>query len=290
MRPLLSIVVFHSCLQPRQEQSTLRSEAALIVARFKTPESRHENLSGAPNPSMNPACGYSNRSVSTMWSTTTCRVCLPIWRPSNRPSAKLRVWACRSRLSRAAPQSIGLFSEKMEGNDQVEDYKRAIGRMGQLGIQVLCYNFMPQITDDAMVIRTSFEHPTRGGALTSCFRREAFDRYPLPHKEKSTTDEEMWDNLEFFLRHVVPAAEEAGVLLAMHPDDPPISPLCGPVPDPIPLGGFRPSAEACSKPCQRDHALPGLFCRDGSGSNQSHRAFQGKDTLRPFSGRERHHR
>ena len=110
---------------------------------------------------------------------------------------------------------------------QVEDYKRAIGRMGQLGIQVLCYNFMPQITDDAMVIRTSFEHPTRGGALTSCFRREVFDRYPLPHHEKSTTDEEMWDNLEYFLRQVVPAAEEAGVLLAMHPDDPPISPLCG---------------------------------------------------------------
>ena len=110
---------------------------------------------------------------------------------------------------------------------QVEDYKRAIGRMGQLGIQVLCYNFMPQITDDAMVIRTSFEHPTRGGALTSSFRRQIFDRYPLPHNEKSTTDEEMWDNLEFFLRQVVPAAEEAGVLLAMHPDDPPISPLCG---------------------------------------------------------------
>ena len=110
---------------------------------------------------------------------------------------------------------------------QVEDYKRAIGRMGQLGVQVLCYNFMPQITDDAMVVRTSIETPTRGGALTSRFQRAAFDRDPLVHDEEPTTSEQMWDNLEYFLRNVVPVAEEAEVKLAMHPDDPPVSPLCG---------------------------------------------------------------
>ena len=45
-----------------------------------------------------------------------------------------------------------------DGRDkQIEDYKRLIGHIGKLGIGTLCYNFMPQITDDAMVLRTSFE-------------------------------------------------------------------------------------------------------------------------------------
>jgi mannonate dehydratase len=41
------------------------------------------------------------------------------------------------------------------------------------------------------------------------------------------TDEQMWDNFEYFLKRVVPVAEEAKVKLALHPDDPPISPIRG---------------------------------------------------------------
>ena len=37
----------------------------------------------------------------------------------------------------------------------------------------------------------------------------------------------MWDNLQYFLEQVVPVAEEANVKLAMHPDDPPLSPIRG---------------------------------------------------------------
>ena len=46
-------------------------------------------------------------------------------------------------------------------------------------------------------------------------------------EDQGTTDEQMWDNLEYFLKRIVPSAEEAGVKLAMHPDDPPLSPMCG---------------------------------------------------------------
>ncbi|GAB5559911.1 MAG: mannonate dehydratase [Synoicihabitans sp.] len=112
-----------------------------------------------------------------------------------------------------------------DGRDaQIEDYKRAIGHMGKLGIRTLCYNFMPQITRDAMVIRTSFETPERGGALTSSFRLEGSDNDRMT-EEGVTSDEQMWDYLDYFLRQIVPVAEEAEVNLAMHPDDPPLSPM-----------------------------------------------------------------
>ncbi len=109
-------------------------------------------------------------------------------------------------------------------DQQIENYQRSLDHMGRLGIRTLCYNFMPQITADAMVMRTSLTTPERGGAHTSSFRMADFDNDRLT-PEGRTTDAQMWDNLEYFLRRVVPAAEAAGVNLAMHPDDPPLSPL-----------------------------------------------------------------
>jgi len=112
-----------------------------------------------------------------------------------------------------------------DGRDaQIETYKRALDAMGKLGIRTLCYNFTPQITADAVVIRTSQATPERGGAKTSSFRLADFDRERLT-SEGATTDAQMWDNLEYFIRRIVPAAEGAGVKLAMHPDDPPLSPM-----------------------------------------------------------------
>lgn len=112
-----------------------------------------------------------------------------------------------------------------DGRDaQIETYKRALGNMGRLGIRTLCHNFMPQITADAMVMRTSHATPERGGALTSSFELARFDNSHLT-PEGRTTDEQMWDHLEYFVKRIVPAAEAAEVNLAMHPDDPPLSPL-----------------------------------------------------------------
>lgn len=110
---------------------------------------------------------------------------------------------------------------------EIEQYKKAIVNMGKLGIGVLCYNFMPQVGRDAMVIRTSYQFSERGGAPTSRFNMAEVGPHTMPHNEKPTTDEQMWENLEYFLKRVVPVAEAAEVKLAMHPDDPPLSPLCG---------------------------------------------------------------
>ncbi len=112
-----------------------------------------------------------------------------------------------------------------DGRDaQIEQYKRSLDHMGRLGIRTLCYNFMPQILDDAMVIRTSMVTEERGGALTSSFDESVFDQDRMTDAGV-TTDEQMWDNLEYFIGQIVPAAEAAEVNLAMHPDDPPLSPM-----------------------------------------------------------------
>ena len=113
----------------------------------------------------------------------------------------------------------------LDGRDaQIEQYKRSLEQMGRLGIRTLCYNFMPQVLDDAMVVRTSTTARERGGALTSSFDVSVLDRDAWTEAGE-TTDEMMWDNLEYFLQRVVPVAEAAEVNLAMHPDDPPLSPI-----------------------------------------------------------------
>jgi mannonate dehydratase len=39
--------------------------------------------------------------------------------------------------------------------------------------------------------------------------------------------ERIWSSLEYFLKAVIPVAEKAGIKMALHPDDPPLSPLRG---------------------------------------------------------------
>lgn len=110
--------------------------------------------------------------------------------------------------------------------EQLAAWCRTLPLLGELGVEVIAYNFMPQLGDDAMVVRTSLDARTRGGALTSRFRAadlqsDAFARFarPLPA-------EAMWSQLERFLEAVLPVAERAGVRLAIHPDDPPYGPIC----------------------------------------------------------------
>jgi mannonate dehydratase len=141
-------------------------------------------------------------------------------------SEQQRVERCGLRLTAVeGGPAIDRIVLGKDGRDaQIETYKRAIEAMGRLGIRTLCHNFMPQITEDAMVMRTSYDTPERGGALTSRFELARFDQNHVT-PEGRTTDEQMWDNLEYFVRRIVPAAEAAEVNLAMHPDDPPLSPM-----------------------------------------------------------------
>lgn len=91
--------------------------------------------------------------------------------------------------------------------------------MGKLGIPVWCYEWMT----DFNWLRTNKSKPSRGGSVVT-----AFDATELPKEPMEPISEEaLWVNLEYFLRKVLPVAEKHGVKLAMHPDDPPLSPIRG---------------------------------------------------------------
>ena len=103
--------------------------------------------------------------------------------------------------------------------DAVLELLRAMGR---LGIEAWCYNWMAVVPWS----RTSTAVPTRGGATATAFDLATWADGP-DAPEAPVPEERLWETLAWFLERVVPVAEEAGVRLALHPDDPPLSPLRG---------------------------------------------------------------
>jgi mannonate dehydratase len=97
-----------------------------------------------------------------------------------------------------------------------------IKNMGAHGIPVWCYEWMPGIN----WMRTSTTVETRGGAQSTSFNNELLKNAPLT-EHGVVSEENLWENLKYFLDIIVPVAEKANVKLAMHPDDPPISPIRG---------------------------------------------------------------
>ncbi len=94
-----------------------------------------------------------------------------------------------------------------------------IRNMGKLGIKTWCYNWMAALG----WIRTSTALRDRGGAIVSGYDGRLLAE-ARPPKQGTVEAEVLWRNLQSFLERIVPVAEEAGVQLAMHPDDPPVLP------------------------------------------------------------------
>ncbi len=74
--------------------------------------------------------------------------------------------------------------------------------------------------------RTSLTTRGRGGALVSSYDHALVEDAPL-RPAGVVPEEKLWETLHYFLERVVPVAVESGVKLAMHPDDPPLSPIRG---------------------------------------------------------------
>ena len=119
-------------------------------------------------------------------------------------------------------------------DEQIENLQKTLRNMGAAGLDFLVYNMHA-----IRFYRTNQGRPSRGGALGSSFQAERVKNAPLmaspgiddslipESHRKPITDDQMWENLEYLLKAVVPVAEEAGVHLALHPDDPPVPEIAG---------------------------------------------------------------
>lgn len=117
-------------------------------------------------------------------------------------------------------------------DEQIENFCSTIRNMAAAGINLLGYNFLP-----TYVWRSDMAAAGRGGARVTSFDLRGADsgnalaRYrltPTAPLSEPISAGQMWANHQYFLDAVLPVAEEAGVRLALHPDDPPVD---------TPLGG-----------------------------------------------------
>jgi mannonate dehydratase len=107
--------------------------------------------------------------------------------------------------------------------EQLDAFCEQVRAMGAAGIPTICYNWVPVYS----WARTGLDVPERGGALTTEYDDAVMRTAPRRPEADLATEPALWENFEYFLRRVLPVCEEAGVSLALHPDDPPISPVRG---------------------------------------------------------------
>ena len=118
-------------------------------------------------------------------------------------------------------------------DEQIENFCKTIKHTGAAGIPIMGYSFNLKCTDGRGGLRTSDTTRGRGDARVTSFdyefiKRATPDYWQTPLEESfEIGDNQMWDNLTYFLKAVIPVAEEAGVKMALHPSDPPISPIAG---------------------------------------------------------------
>lgn len=133
-----------------------------------------------------------------------------------------------------------------ERDRQIAHYQHTIRNLGRAGIPILGYHWMPNSvwrTQDSPRVNG------RGGARVTVFdmhyarERDA----KLSHGRVYSADE-LWANYEYFIKAVIPVAEEAGVRLALHPDDPPVPSLAGVARIMNSFEGFKRASEIVDSP------------------------------------------
>jgi len=112
---------------------------------------------------------------------------------------------------------------KLTRNKYIEIYQDTIRKLAKVGVKVICYNFMPVFdwmrSDLAMLLPDGSLGYTLPG-----WEPERLSLLAKTLEEYQSIDEEqLWKNLEYFLKAIIPIAKENGIKMAIHSDDPPWS-------------------------------------------------------------------
>lgn len=145
------------------------------------------------------------------------------WSYENLVDLREHIESYGLRLNAIENVPISFYDDIMlgrEGRDeQIEHMKTTIRNIGRAGIPMFGYHWMPS------GVWRNTETKVRGGATATGFDLDAADE-TLTHG-REYTEEELWDNYEYFLRELLPIAEEASVKMCLHPNDPPVESLGG---------------------------------------------------------------
>lgn len=130
----------------------------------------------------------------------------------------------------------------------IENYKRTMERLAEVGVKTICYNFMP-IFD---WVRTDLHKELPDGSTAMFFEKDKImniapeelihrinenPEFSMPGWEpermrlikdlfkayEGITEERLRENLRYFLQEIIPVAERCDIRMAIHPDDPPWS-------------------------------------------------------------------
>lgn len=121
----------------------------------------------------------------------------------------------------------------------IKNYKENIRLLAKHGVKCICYNFMPVFD----WTRSQLDHKLEDGSSALIYYKEDVEKLDptklsLPGWDESYSPEEMkelidayktigeeglWENLEYFIKEIMPVAVEEDVNMAIHPDDPPWS-------------------------------------------------------------------
>ena len=107
-------------------------------------------------------------------------------------------------------------------DEELAEAQQLVRDMGEAGVTIACWNWMAVFN----WTRTVLDQETRGGARVTAYSHAVMAQEP-PAVETPISEEQLWEGIHRFLEAIVPVAEAAGVTLALHPDDPPISPIKG---------------------------------------------------------------
>lgn len=147
-------------------------------------------------------------------------------------SHKKRVEAAGLKVANIGNSNVHNMPEvtlNLPGRDRkIEEYKQYLRNLSKAGLYYTTYAHMGN------GIWSSPNETTRGGAPARAFRLETAKgkwvdktfELPLSHGRRFTKDE-LWENYTYFIKQVVPVAEETGVRIGIHPDDPPVPELGG---------------------------------------------------------------
>jgi len=141
-------------------------------------------------------------------------------------AANLKVW----NIGNSNVHNMPEVTLNLPGRAQkIEEYKNYLRNLAKAGIFYTTYAHMGN------GIWSSARESTRGGAPARAFDMEKNPKGnwsgkvfegPLTHGRKYSK-EELWENYTYFIRQVVPVAEELGMRIGIHPDDPPVPELGG---------------------------------------------------------------